>query len=129
MKIDFHNHFYPPDYLEKLRQWGAGYEFLQDSSGMTVVRKNGARFLSITPQHVNPEQRILDMDRIGIDIQVLTLSNPNVYFSTRERNLSLARITNDYFADLCRRYPHRFIDLQAFLLTTRKMPSKNFIDP
>jgi len=114
MKIDFYNHCYPPEYLEKLRQWGSGYEFSQDSSGMTVVKKNGAHFLSITPQHVSPEQRISDMDRIGIDIQVLTLSNPNVYFSTRKRNLTLAKITNDYFADLCQRYAHRFIGFIGF---------------
>jgi aminocarboxymuconate-semialdehyde decarboxylase len=109
MKIDFHNHFYPPEYLKRLRQWGSGYEFSQEASGLTVVKKNGARFSTITPQHINPEQRMADMDRVGIDIQVLSLSNPNVYFSTRKRNLTLARITNDYFADLCQRYPHRFI--------------------
>jgi aminocarboxymuconate-semialdehyde decarboxylase len=109
MKIDFHNHFYPPEYLKRLEQWGSGYEFSQDASGLVIVKKNGARFLSITPQHVSPEQRISDMDRIGIDIQVLTLSNPNVYFSTRKRNLTLAKLANDFFADLCQKYPHRFI--------------------
>jgi aminocarboxymuconate-semialdehyde decarboxylase len=109
IKIDFHNHFYPPEYLKRLEQWGSGYEFSRDASGLLVVKKNGARFLSITPQHVSPEQRISDMDRIGIDIQVLTLSNPNVYFSSRKRNLTLARLANDFFADLCQRNPHRFI--------------------
>ena len=109
MKIDFHNHFYPPEYLKKLEQWGRRYEFVRDATGLKIVKEKGARFLSLTSQHINPEQRISDMDRIGIDIQILTLSNPNVYFSTRKRNLTVARIANDYFADMCQRYFRRFI--------------------
>jgi len=109
MKIDFHNHFYPTEYLKKLEQWGRRYEFVRDATGLKIVKEKGARFLSLTPQHQNPEQRIVDMDRIGIDLQVLTLSNPNVYFSTRKRNLTLSKIANDHFADLCQKYPRRFV--------------------
>ncbi len=101
MKIDFHNHFFPPEYLKRLEQWGRRYEFVQDPTGLKIVKEKGARFLGITSQHVSPEQRISDMDRIGIDIQVLTLTTPNVYFSTRKRNLYLAEMSNDFFADLC----------------------------
>lgn len=109
MRIDFHNHFYPPEYLEKLERWGRRYEFIQDTTGLKIVKEKGARFLGITRQMVSPEERIADMDRIGIDIQVLTLSTPNVYFSTRKRNLYLSRLVNDYFAGLWQKYPHRFI--------------------
>jgi aminocarboxymuconate-semialdehyde decarboxylase len=109
MKIDFHNHFYPPEYLRRLERWGTRYEFSQDATGLKIVKDKGARFLSITSQMVSPEERIADMDRIGIDIQVLTLSNPNVYFSTRKRNLDLAKMVNDFFADLCQKYSNRFV--------------------
>jgi len=108
MNIDFHNHFYPPGYLEKLEQWGKRYEFVQDPTGLKIVKEKGARFLGITSQHVSPEQRIEDMTRIGIDLQVLTLTTPNVYFSTRKRNLYLARMSNDFFADLCQKHPRHF---------------------
>jgi aminocarboxymuconate-semialdehyde decarboxylase len=76
---------------------------------LKIVKEKGARFLGITSQHVSVEQRIADMDRSGIDIQVLTLTSPNVYFSTRKRNLSLAKMSNDFFAELCQKYPQRFI--------------------
>ncbi|MFB3884914.1 MAG: amidohydrolase family protein [Thermodesulfobacteriota bacterium] len=109
MKIDFHNHFYPPEYLKKLEQWGRRYEFIQDPSGLKIVKEKGARFLGITSQHVGVEQRIADMDRSGIDLQVLTLTSPNVYFSTRKRNLFLAQMSNDFFAELCQKYPKRFV--------------------
>ena len=113
MKIDFHNHFYPPEYLKKLEEWGKRYEFVQDPTGLKIVKEKGARFLGITSQHVNVEQRIADMDRIGIDIQVLTLTTPNVYFSTRKRNLHLAQMSNDFFAELCRKYPQRFVSFAS----------------
>lgn len=109
MRIDFHNHFYPPEYLKKLEEWGQRYEFVQDPTGLKIVREKGARFLGITSEHVDVEQRIADMDRIGIDIQVLTLTTPNVYFTTKKRNLHLAQMSNDFFAELCQKYPRRFI--------------------
>ena len=109
MKIDFHNHFYPTEYLKKLEQWGHRYEFTHDAMGLKIVKEKGARFLGITPQMEDAEKRIVDMDRIGIDIQVLTLSTPNVFFSTRKRNLYLAQLSNDYFANLCQKYPKRFV--------------------
>ncbi len=119
MKIDFHNHFYPPGYLEKLEQWGHRYKFVQDTSGLKIVSEKGARFLGITKEHVSIEQRISDMDRIGIDIQVLTLTTPNVYFTTRKRNLYLAKTSNDFFAEICQKYPDRFI---AFASVPLKNP-------
>ena len=101
MKIDFHNHFYPPGYLEKFEQWGRGrYEFVPGKGGLKIVKQKGARFLAITPQHVSVDQRLEDMDRLGIDMEVLTLTSPNVYFSTRRRNQYLAKMSNDFFADL-----------------------------
>jgi len=119
MKIDFHNHFYPPEYLKKLEEWGQRYEFVQDPTGLKIVKEKGARFLGITSEHVNVEQRIADMDRIGIDIQVLTLTAPNVYFTTRKRNLYLAQMSNGFFAELCQKYPDRFI---AFASVPLKHP-------
>jgi aminocarboxymuconate-semialdehyde decarboxylase len=109
MKIDFHNHFYPTEYLRKLEEWGRRYEFTHDAEGLKIVKEKGARFLGITPQMEDPAKRIEDMDRIGVDLQVLTLSTPNVYFSTRKRNLYLARLVNDYFAGICQKYPRRFM--------------------
>ena len=94
MKIDFHNHFYPTEYLKKLEKWGSRYEFTYDATGLKIVKEKGARYLGITAQMEDPERRIADMDRLGIDLQVLTLSTPNVYFSTRKRNLTLARLAN-----------------------------------
>ena len=109
MKIDFHNHFYPTEYLKKLEEWGIRYEFTHDATGLKIVKEKGARFLGITPQMEDADKRIADMERLGLDLQVLTLSTPSAYFSTRKRNLYLSKMTNDYYAGLCQRYPKHFM--------------------
>jgi aminocarboxymuconate-semialdehyde decarboxylase len=110
MRIDFHNHYYPPGYMEKFQDWGGSrFEFYpQKKSGMLIVKQKGARFLAITPEHTSVEKRLEDMDRLGVDMQVLTLTSPSVYFSTRKRNLYLSKISNDFFAELCQKHPKRF---------------------
>jgi hypothetical protein len=70
--------------LKKLEEWGGRYEFTHDATGLKIVKEKGARYLGLTPQMEDPEKRIADMDRLGLDIQVLTLSTPNVYFSTKK---------------------------------------------
>jgi aminocarboxymuconate-semialdehyde decarboxylase len=53
-------------------------------------------------------KRIEDMDRVGIDVEVLSLSTPNVYFAEGPRQPEIARRVNDGYADLIARYPERF---------------------
>jgi aminocarboxymuconate-semialdehyde decarboxylase len=48
------------------------------------------------------------MDRVGIDVEVLSLSTPNVYFAPPERQAEVARLVNDAYADLVARHPTRF---------------------
>jgi hypothetical protein len=124
MKIDFHNHFYPSEYLKKLEEWGSRYEFTHDATGLKIVKEKGARYLGITPQMEDPEKRIADMDRLGLDIRSSPL-HPNVYFSTR-RNLYLAKMTNDYYATLCQNIPSVSSPLQVFLSKIQRTPFRSF---
>jgi aminocarboxymuconate-semialdehyde decarboxylase len=56
----------------------------------------------------DPVRRIEDMDRVGIDVEVISLSTPNVYFAPPERQAEVARLVNDAYADLAARHPTRF---------------------
>ena len=40
-------------------------------------------------------QRLEDMDRVGIDVEVVSLSTPNVFFTDAEHQPEIARMTND----------------------------------
>ncbi len=48
------------------------------------------------------------MDRVGIDVEVLSLSTPNVYFAPPERQAEVARLVNDAYAELAAKHPKRF---------------------
>jgi aminocarboxymuconate-semialdehyde decarboxylase len=48
------------------------------------------------------------MDRVGIDVEVVSLSTPNVLFTDPPRQTQIARQMNDEYAALVARYPARF---------------------
>jgi aminocarboxymuconate-semialdehyde decarboxylase len=56
----------------------------------------------------DPAKRLEDMDRVGIDVEVLSLSTPNVYFAPPDRQPEVARMVNDGYAELIARHPDRF---------------------
>jgi aminocarboxymuconate-semialdehyde decarboxylase len=56
----------------------------------------------------DPSKRLDDMDRVGIDVEVLSLSTPNVYFAPPERQAEVARLVNDAYAELASKHPTRF---------------------
>jgi aminocarboxymuconate-semialdehyde decarboxylase len=89
------------------------FEVDRDSTGVKIFKDRGARILGITHQMSDPAERIREMDGAGVDVQVLSLSSPNVYFAADEHNLRLARMTNDYLSTLRDEYPDRFMCLAS----------------
>jgi len=62
----------------------------------------GARLIDLE------ERRIADMDEIGVDVQVLSLTAPGLQSQGPEQAVSLQRSINDLIADTVRRRPDRF---------------------
>jgi len=54
------------------------------------------------------EVRIKDMDGCGIDTQIISLTMPGVEELPVDEGVKWARKINDYFAEVCRKYPGRF---------------------
>ncbi len=48
------------------------------------------------------------MDRVGIDVEVVSLSTPNVFFTDAEHQPEVARMINDSYAELMASHPKRF---------------------
>jgi aminocarboxymuconate-semialdehyde decarboxylase len=113
MRIDLHTHFYPPGYLRAMEVLDSSLEVTEDKEGNKIVEDHGARILTITREMSDPARRIQEMDEAGIDIQVLSLSTPNVYFAPEADAVSLAKVSNDYLAALCREFPDRFLCLAS----------------
>ncbi|GAA5210760.1 amidohydrolase family protein [Streptomyces thinghirensis] len=62
------------------------------------------------------ERRLADMDRLGIDRQVVGLTCPGVELFDVPLARDLAQLTNDRIAEACRRHPKRFVGLAAVAL-------------
>ncbi|KWV48510.1 amidohydrolase [Bradyrhizobium macuxiense] len=59
------------------------------------------------------EERIADMDRLGIDMQILSLTQPGVQMFEPGTATSMARSSNDLLAEAIAKYPARFDGLAA----------------
>jgi aminocarboxymuconate-semialdehyde decarboxylase len=91
-----------------IREIPSEFSFDKDPTGRTIIKFRGARFFGITQPMSDPAKRLEDMDRVGIDVEVLSLSTPNVFFADEKRQPEVARIVNDAYAELIASHPARF---------------------
>src|SRR5216110_2434467 len=72
-------------------------------------RQNGER---THLQGMSAEQRIADMDHMGIDIQAISPAPRQTYYGADpDLGLAVSRQINDDIAEMCGRYPDRFVGL------------------
>ena len=111
MKIDAHNHFYPEAFLVELEKQGSsiGITLEKDAWGRTIIVQNGNQVVTITPPMKDIDIRLEDMERVGFDRQILTLSIPSVDIFPVESGEILARVVNDEIARICGDHPERFM--------------------
>lgn len=107
-RLDLHTHYYPEVYFEKIRDLPSEFSFDKSPSGQTIIKYRGARFFGVTPPMTNVAQRLEDMDRVGIDVEVVSLSTPNVFFTDAQHQPEIARMVNDSYAELIAEHPTRF---------------------
>jgi len=108
MKFDLHTHFYTDAFFQSVRDLPSEFSFGTSPSGQTIITYRGARFFGVTPAMTDVAQRIEDMDRAGIDVEVVSLSTPNVFFTDAAHQPAVARMINDSYAELIAQHPRRF---------------------
>jgi aminocarboxymuconate-semialdehyde decarboxylase len=108
LKLDLHTHFYTDAFFQTIRDLPSEFSFGTSSSGQTIITYRGARFFGVTPAMTDVSQRIEDMDRVGIDVEVISLSTPNVFFTDAKHQPAVAAMINDSYAELIARQPKRF---------------------
>lgn len=104
-KIDVHSHIYPDGYLKELAKFG-----VESTVGIPLSQVKWE----------SPEARITEQDQNGIDMEVLGVSTPNVYFEDKELSRALAQIANDEVSEICKKYPYRFGSLASIPLVDIK---------
>lgn len=116
MRVDVHTHVQPPEFLKSLLDSGR-YEVERGPGEQLIVKEKGARFLTVVPAMHQPSDRIAAMDADGIDVQILSVSVPQVYFLEGLAAVELARLCNDALADIVQQFPDRLRALASIPLT------------
>ena len=107
--FDLHTHHYTPAFFDAVRDSRGDYSFAKDPTGRDIITLRGARFFGVTPAMTDLSARVDAMDAAGIDVAVLSLSTPNVFFLPAERQAALARVMNDAYAQAMADHPDRIL--------------------
>jgi aminocarboxymuconate-semialdehyde decarboxylase len=105
--IDVHTHMLNEGYLKLLKKHGGKYTVRKVVGGQTGIHRDGAPFMTLTPGMFDYEARIKAMDAARVDMAIVTLTSPNVYWGSAAISLEAARLMNDDMAAQQRRYPER----------------------
>ncbi|WP_275899686.1 amidohydrolase family protein [Bacillus piscicola] len=114
MRIDFHTHIIPqeiPDFAAKYGQdrWPTLQQTCTCGANIMV---GGKVFREVTDQVWDPEKRIKDMEREGVDMQVLSpIPVTFSYWAPASEALEMARIQNDFISDTVKGNPSKFLGL------------------
>jgi aminocarboxymuconate-semialdehyde decarboxylase len=105
--VDVHTHMLNNAYLARLKAHGGGYKLKKVVGGQTGVFKDGAPFMTLMPGMFDYELRIRAMDEAGVDMAIVTLTSPNVFWGSARTSLEVAKLVNDDMAAQQRRFPER----------------------
>jgi aminocarboxymuconate-semialdehyde decarboxylase len=113
--IDFHNHYYPPAYLDALRSGSSAVQVTIDEDGNPRIYYPGDYNIAV-PGHRDIDYRERVLIEHGVATQVLTLTTPGTHVETPEVAARFAALVNDAFADVVRTKRGRFTALATLPL-------------
>ena len=115
MIIDFHNHYYPPAYLDTLRSGSSAVEVKIDADGNPLIYYPGDYNICVLG-HRDIDYREQVLKDLGVDTQVITLTTPGTHVETPATAAKFAALVNDAFADVVRTRRGRFTALATLPL-------------
>jgi aminocarboxymuconate-semialdehyde decarboxylase len=113
--LDFHNHFYPPEYLDAIRKGPSNVKVTIDSEGNPLLHYPGDYNVAV-PGHRDIAYRMEVLRQTGVEMQVITLTTPGTHIEENKRAAELARITNDALARIVNEHPRQFTSLATLPL-------------
>ncbi len=97
MRIDVHAHYFPLEYLDRLDLYGGSHV----TGLIRRMKLDSAHFSGL-------EDHFHNMDRSQVDMQILSVSGQLPYFAKENDAVDAARLGNDIYARIVRKYPKRF---------------------
>ena len=113
--VDFHNHYYPPEYVDALKTSSSVVKVTYDKDGNPCVHYPGD-YNILVPGHRDIEYRRGVLEQHGVDTQVLSFTTPGVHVEPAPAAITMARQINDTFARVVRTSGGRFSSLATLPL-------------
>ncbi|HWJ68805.1 MAG TPA: amidohydrolase family protein [Sphingobium sp.] len=105
--IDVHTHNFTPRWIDSLRNNPDENTQIIATHPHDVIDYRGAAIVRLAPEMTDFDLRIQAMDDNGIDIAVISLTSPHVFWGSREASIQAAREINDDFAAARKGYGDR----------------------
>ncbi len=108
--IDVHTHMYTPRWVEALEASGDPDTIVLPAAspgGDESIQYRGVVYARLYAAMFDWDARIAAMDEAGVDMALVSLTAPNVYWGAGEQSAEAARIVNEDFAEAQARRPDR----------------------
>ena len=120
--IDIHTHMLTLDWIELLRAHGGGkYSVKKTRAQQDAVHLYDAPFMTLMPGMWDYDLRMKNMDKAGVDLAVVSLTCPNVFWGGREVSLKAARCCSAIESLTMRAArPHPLVRVAALAICRRR---------
>lgn len=106
--IDIHTHMFGHGWLKMLKEHGQpNYSADKREDNRDYLIEKGAPACAFEPEAFDYDLRVKAMDKFGIDISVVSLTSPSVFWGGPEISLETAIIANDEMAAGRQAHPDR----------------------
>jgi len=111
LAVDIHAHFYPESFLKLIEEAGSpfGMRLNRTAKGPTILRGDAPGTPPLDATYWDLDRRRRVMDRQGVTVHALSLTQPMVYWADGELGVRLARAVNDAMSEAHRAFPDRFV--------------------
>jgi len=128
LKIDTHAHVLPSEWPDLATKYGDDrFPVMVRTEGRHRIYKDGKFFREVWANAFDPEVRVADYAKFGVDVQVIsTVPVLFSYWAKPNQALELHKFLNEHTADICRRYPRHYagigtVPLQSPTLAIQEM--------
>lgn len=123
--IDFHNHFYPPEYLEAIQSGPSNVKVTFDAEQNPLLHYPGDYNIAVRG-HRDIAFRETVLEKAGVDKQVLTFTTPGTHIESPKLAVALASMINDLLATIKADRSDHFTALATLPLNDPEASAKEF---
>ena len=105
--IDVHTHMFTQKFMELLKAKGEKYHLITRPDGQQEIYRHDTPVAIPQRGHFDYELRLRDMDAGHVDMAIVSLTCPNVYWGTEATSCQAARESNDSMAAAQKHWPDR----------------------